>query len=38
METAHNVDARNLYDTKNVMITIIKLLSGQLQKKHITSC
>lgn len=36
METAHNVDARNLYDTENAMITVIKLLPGQSLKKHIT--
>ncbi|MBN2735658.1 MAG: cupin domain-containing protein [Spirochaetales bacterium] len=36
METAHNVDARNLYNTANAMVTVIKLLPGQSLKKHIT--
>jgi len=36
METAHNVDARNLYNTENAMVTVIKLLPGQSLKKHIT--
>ncbi|MCP4136277.1 MAG: cupin domain-containing protein [bacterium] len=36
MENAHNVDARNLYNTKDAMITIITLKPGQSLKKHIT--
>lgn len=36
MQTAHNVDARNLYDTENAMITVITLKPGQSLKKHIT--
>lgn len=36
METAHNVDARNLYNTEEAMITIITLKPGQTLKKHIT--
>ena len=36
METAHNVDARNLYNTADAMITVITLKPGQELKKHIT--
>ncbi|MCK5849202.1 MAG: cupin domain-containing protein [Caldisericia bacterium] len=36
MKTAHNVDARNLYNSENAMITIIRLKPGQSLKKHIT--
>ena len=36
METAHNVDARNLFNTENAMITVITLKPGQSLKKHIT--
>jgi len=36
METAHNVDARNLYNTENAMVTVITLKPGQQLKKHIT--
>lgn len=36
METAHNVDARNLYNTEDAVVTIITLKSGQSLKKHIT--
>ena len=36
METAHNVDARNLYNTEHAMITVITLKPGQSLKKHIT--
>jgi quercetin dioxygenase-like cupin family protein len=36
MPTAHNVDARNLYDTKDAMVTIITLKPGQSLKRHIT--
>ncbi|HNR65810.1 MAG TPA: cupin domain-containing protein, partial [Atribacterota bacterium] len=36
MKTAHNVDARNLYDTENAVISVITLKPGQALKKHIT--
>jgi len=36
METAHNVDARNLYNTEHAMVTVITLKPGQSLKKHIT--
>jgi quercetin dioxygenase-like cupin family protein len=36
MDTAHNVDARNLYNTKDAMLTVITLKPGQSLKKHIT--
>ncbi len=36
METAHNVDARNLYNTPDAMVTIIRLTPGQSLKRHIT--
>ncbi len=36
MDTAHNVDARNLYNTKDAMVTVITLKPGQSLKKHIT--
>ena len=36
METAHNVDARNLYNTEDAMVTVIRLKPGQELKKHIT--
>jgi len=36
METAHNVDARNLYNTDNAMITVIELKPRQSLKRHIT--
>lgn len=36
MKTAHNVDARNLYNTENAVITVITLKPGQSLKKHIT--
>lgn len=36
METAHKVDARNLYDTSEAMITVITLQPGQSLKRHIT--
>jgi quercetin dioxygenase-like cupin family protein len=36
VETAHNVDARNLYNTPDAMITIIRLTPGQSPKRHIT--
>ena len=36
IKTAHNVDARNLYDTENAVISVITLNPGQSLKKHIT--
>ncbi len=36
MENAHNVDARNLYNTENAMVTVIRLEPGQSLKRHIT--
>ena len=36
METAHNVDARNLYNTPDAMVTVIRLTPGQSLKRHIT--
>lgn len=36
MDTAHNVDARNIYNTENAMVTVIRLKPGQSLKKHIT--
>ena len=36
MPTAHNVDARNLYDTPDAMVTVITLKPGQSLKRHIT--
>ena len=36
MSTAHNVDARNLYDTEHAVISVITLQPGQSLKKHIT--
>ena len=36
MDTAHKVDARNLYDTPEAMITVITLEPGQRLKRHIT--
>ena len=36
MDTAHKVDARNLYDTPEAMITVITLQPGQSLKRHIT--
>ena len=36
MDTAHNVDARNLYNKESAMITIITLKPGQSLKRHIT--
>ena len=36
METAHNVDARNLYNTPDAMVTVITLEPGQSLKRHIT--
>lgn len=36
MENAHNVDARNLYNTADAMVTVITLQPGQSLKRHIT--
>ena len=36
MDNAHNVDARNLYNTADAMITVITLTPGQSLKRHIT--
>src|SRR6056297_446671 len=36
MEHAHNVDARNLYNTADAMVTVITLAPGQSLKRHIT--
>jgi len=36
MDNAHNVDARNLYNTNEAMITVITLNPGQSLKRHIT--
>ncbi len=36
MLTAHNVDARNLYNTKEAMISVLTLQPGQALKRHIT--
>lgn len=36
MDNAHNVDARNLYNTSDAMITVITLQPGQSLKRHIT--
>jgi len=36
MDNAHSVDARNLYDTEEAMITVIALEPGQSLKRHIT--
>ena len=36
MENAHRVDARNLYNTQDAMITVITLDPGQSLKRHIT--
>lgn len=36
MDTAHKVDARNLYNTSDAMITVITLQPGQSLKRHIT--
>ena len=36
MKNAHRVDARNLYNTGDAMITVITLDPGQSLKRHIT--
>lgn len=36
MENAHGVDARNLYNRPEAMVTVITLQPGQALKRHIT--
>ena len=36
MDNAHGVDARNLYNTENAVVTVITLEPGQSLKKHMT--
>lgn len=36
MDTAHKVDARNLYSTPELVVTVITLDPGQQLKRHIT--
>ncbi len=36
METEHRVDVRNIYSTKDAMINVITLKSGEFLKQHIT--
>ena len=36
MKNAHGVDARNLFNTENAMVTVITLNPGQSLKRHIT--
>ncbi len=36
MNNPHDVDARNLYNTAEAMITVITLKPGQSLKRHIT--
>jgi len=36
MQNAHGVDARNLYNKEEAMITVITLEPGQSLKRHIT--
>ncbi|HEB31537.1 MAG TPA: cupin domain-containing protein [Spirochaetes bacterium] len=36
MDNAHDVDARNLYNTDEAMITVITLNPGQSLKRHVT--
>jgi quercetin dioxygenase-like cupin family protein len=36
MDTPHAVDARNLYNTENAVISVIALQPGQALKPHIT--
>lgn len=36
MDNAHGVDARNLYDTADAMITVITLMPGQSLRRHAT--
>lgn len=36
MDNAHGVDARNLYNTPDAIVTVITLEPGQSLKKHMT--
>ncbi len=36
MKNAHGVDARNLYNTDEAMITVISLKPGESLKRHVT--
>ena len=36
VDTAHKVDARNLYYTPEAMVTVIILRPGQSLKRHVT--
>jgi len=36
MDNAHGVDARNIYNTEDAMISVITLEPGQSLKRHIT--
>lgn len=36
MKNAHNVDARNIYNSADAMITVITLKPGESLKRHIT--
>ncbi|MCD6447039.1 MAG: cupin domain-containing protein [Candidatus Marinimicrobia bacterium] len=36
METEHRVDVRNIYSTKDAMINVITLKSGEFLKQHLT--
>ncbi len=36
MKNAHGVDARNLFNTDDAMVTVITLTPGQKLKRHIT--
>jgi len=36
MKNVHKVDVRNLYNSKNAMISIITLKPGERLKRHIT--
>lgn len=36
MENAHGIDARNLYNRPEAMVTVITLQPGQSLKRHIT--
>ncbi len=36
MDNAHGVDARNLYNKEEAMVTVISLEPGQSLKRHIT--
>jgi len=35
-KTEHNVDVRNLYNTEDLIVTVITLKPGEALKKHIT--